>query len=229
MSAVLYYLYTLIYLGLLVYSLQVYRRTRRRAAILSWAILAGLFYDNLILSLGTLLEPGPLLEFLSYPRFYLHQLVLPWLVLVSFDLARMSGQRWAQSSRAGWASLALVLLILVAGALTRLVGLQLELEILDGVARYRAIGVSGPPLVSILSIGFTAVIGLLMWRRSGWPWLFLASLAVFIAEGAIRADFLRLVLGSGLEVVFMWTVLQTIQRAHRHSLQVILRPIPAGN
>jgi len=89
-----------------------------------------------------------------------------------------------------------------------LVSLSLEPVVMDGVTRYVAVGVQGPPLVSILSIGFVGIVGLLLWRRNGWPWEFLAALLVFVGEG-IPIEWGRRIFGSGLEVLFLVAMLAT--------------------
>jgi hypothetical protein len=66
----------------------------------------------------------------------------------------------------------------------------------------------GPPLVSILSIGFVGVVGLLLWRRNGWPWEFLATVLVFLGEG-IPVEWVRRGLGSALELLFLAIMLAT--------------------
>ena len=79
---------------------------------------------------------------------------------------------------------------------------------LDGVTRYVATGTKGPPLVSIFSIGFVGIVGLLLWRRNGWPWEFLAAVLVFVGEG-VPVEWVRRILGSGFEVLFLATMLAT--------------------
>jgi hypothetical protein len=99
-------------------------------------------------------------------------------------------------------------IVMLAGVATRLVGLQLEPEVADGVLRYVAVGTAGPPVVSIVSIGFAGLVGLLFWRRSRWPWVFLAALAVFVAE-AFPDEAVRRAIGSAFEIVFLAVLLVT--------------------
>ena len=213
MAAILYPLYAVLYAGLLIYGIYVYRQTRAWSTVFLLAVTFGVFYDNLILSIGRLLGEGALLQNLSWPRFILHQVVLPLLIPAVFMQARRAARTWNRSQLflhrfalpVVWA---FTLLTIALGVATRLVGQTLEPELLDGVLRYSAMHVSGPPLVSLLSIGFAGLVGWFFWRRSGWPWLFWITLAVFVGEG-LPVKGLRLVLGSGLELVFMWVAFQT--------------------
>jgi hypothetical protein len=206
MSSLLYLFYTFIYLALIAWEVFHFQRPRRLGALLLLLITFGLFYDNLILSLGNTLGSGDLLHALSLPRFWLHQIVLPWIILAAFEGARALGLGWAQNRLAWRCALAFSLLVMLLGILTRLVGLRLEPVVLDGVVRYLVVDVNGPPLVSILGIGFVGVLGLLYWIRRGFPWLFLVVVVVFLVEG-YPDEALRRAAGSAVEAVLMGLLL----------------------
>ena len=208
MSTILYSLYTVAHLGVAAWGISIWRLTRRIGTLLIVLVGLGVVYDNLILSLGNSLGAGPLLFGLSIPRFVLHQLILPWLIVAAFEQAKVAGHKWANHTASGWVILALTLLVIAAGVFTRLIPLNLEPAVMDGVTRYVAVGTTGPPLVSILSIGFVGIVGLLLWRRNGWPWEFLAAVLVFVGEG-VPIEWVRRILGSGFEVLFLVAMLAT--------------------
>ena len=208
MSTILYPLYTLAHLVVAGWGFAVWRLTRRTGTLLIILVGLGVMYDNLILSLGNSLGEGPLLLGLSIPRFILHQLILPWLIVAAFEQAKAAGHRWANHLASGRIILALTLAVIAAGILTRLVPLNLEPAVTDGVTRDVAVGTKGPPLVSILSIAFVGIVGLLLWRRNGWPWEFFAAVLVCVGEG-IPIEWARRILGSGVEVLFLATLLAT--------------------
>ena len=207
-SKELYAIYTVASLIVIAWGVAVWRHTRRAGTLLIILVALGVAYDNLILSLGNTLGVGPPLLALSVPRFVLHQLILPWLIFAAYEQAKVAGHPWANHRAAGWLALASTLLVIVLGVLTRLLPMELEATVLDGVTRYVAVGTVGPPLVSILSIGFVGIVGLLLWRRNGWPWEFLASVLVFVGEG-VPIEWMRRGLGSGLELLFLATMLVT--------------------
>ena len=207
-SKELYAIYAVASLIVIAWGVSVWRRTRRAGTLLIILVALGVAYDNLILSLGNTLGVGPPLLALSVPRFVLHQLILPWLIFAAYEQAKVAGHPWANHRAAGWLALASTLLVIVLGVLTRLLPMELEATVLDGVTRYVAVGTVGPPLVSILSIGFVGIVGLLLWRRNGWPWEFLASVLVFVGEG-VPIEWMRRGLGSGLELLFLATMLVT--------------------
>jgi hypothetical protein len=102
----------------------------------------------------------------------------------------------------------LSIVVLVLGILTRIVPMDLQPSEMDGLSRYVDEGAAGPPVVSILAVGFAGVMGFLLWRKNKWPWLFLTTALVFIGEG-IPVEAMRRVAGSGAEVLFMVTLIMT--------------------
>lgn len=211
MSVWLYGLYVLLYLVLLVWGARLWLGAHRLSTVILFAVTFGVFYDNLILALGNVLGAGDLLWALSMPRFVLHQLVLPWLILGMVDLARQAGQGWAQPRWVFWGGAALSAIVMVAGIVTRLVPMSLVPAVMDGVMRYVAEGVSGPPIVSIVSIGLTGIIGIVFWRKNGWPWITIAVVLAFIGE-SIPDEAWRRVVGSAFEVVLMAVLFWTQHR-----------------
>jgi hypothetical protein len=211
MSLYLYLTYTFAYLMLLGYGVVLWGRQRRVSTLLLLLVTFGVFYDNLILTLGNGVGAGALLHALSVPRFVLHQVALPWIIYAAYDQARQAGQGWAQRPASRWIAVGVSAAVMVAGIATRLWTLYLEPQVMDGVLRYVAIGTVGPPIVSIVSIGLVTIGGLLFWRQNRWPWIFLAGVAVFIGE-SLPDESLRRVVGSALEVVFLAVLFVTQQR-----------------
>jgi hypothetical protein len=209
MSLLLYTTYALSHLCLLLWGVIIWRRFRFLSTLLFAAILFGLFYDNLILALGNSIGPGEMLRALSVPRFVLHQLILPWLILGAAQQLARADRRHAPGPQL-WA-VGLSALVMAAGIATRVAVLSLEAEVMDGVNRYVAVGTIGPPIVSIISVGFAGVTGFLLWRRHQWPWVFVTVVLAFIAEG-IPVEAIRRVFGSGFEVLLMAALIETDRR-----------------
>ena len=166
MSTMLHPMYTLVNLALLVWGLLVWRRTRRFSTFVIVAVTFGLVYDNGILAIGNLLGRGRLLHGLSVPRFVLHQLMLPWVIWTAFQQVRRVGHPWAQGRTPGRLITLLCVVVVILGVLTRIVPMDLQLVQMDGVNRYVDEGTVGPPIVSIVSVGFAGVMGVFLWRKN---------------------------------------------------------------
>lgn len=217
MSGLLYYCYTFVYCLLCGWSAIIWRKTRSLGTFSLLLVMLGLLYDNLILSLGNFIGIGPLLQALSWPRFAMHQLVLPWITYAAYDQLRLEDVAWAQKPAARTGTIIFTILTTAAGIFTRLKPLRLKPTELDGVTRYAAEGVKGPPLVSILSIGAVGAAGYFVWRKQRSPWLLLTVIAVFIVEG-FHKEAVRRIFGSGLEVLLMVLLLgreARLRRDHR--------------
>lgn len=211
MSLVFYPLYAIVHLALLAWGITLWSHTKRASAFLIAAVAFGLMYDNLILSLGNLVGSSEFLYWLSVPRFVLHQLVLPWVIYAAFEQARRMGHAWAQGRVVRWVVGLVSFTVVLLGVLTRIVPMDLQLTEMDGVLRYVDAGAKGPPVVSIVSIGFAGGMGWLLWRKNRYAWLFLTALLVFIFEG-IPSEWVRRILGSGAEVLFIVAMLALERR-----------------
>jgi hypothetical protein len=64
-------------------------------------------------------------------------------------------------------------------------------------------------LVPIAMLLPALVFGFILWIKNKWPWLFLATLSVFIAEGTLRESVFGFVAGNGTEVLFQIAMLET--------------------
>ncbi len=81
MSAVLFPVYVFCHLATLVSALYLARVHKAPGAWLVAVIAVGLVYDNAIVSLGTTIGIGPLLKSLSWPRFAMHALLTPFMMI----------------------------------------------------------------------------------------------------------------------------------------------------
>lgn len=144
----------------------------------------GLVWDNLIVGLGRFIGFSPLLEALSWPRFWLHWLFGTWLIVAAGSALRLAGFAIMQSTRAmlTFCSLTLALMMFDLPHFWR-DSLYPVCEF-DLVRYSTAVSAdtlcypgqevirSSPPIASILTCFVVIGCGfVLMWRRR-FPWMF---------------------------------------------------------
>jgi hypothetical protein len=195
-------------------------------------IAAGLVYDNLIISLGVSIGQGSLLELLSLPRFYMHALLTPFMMIAVSQMAIAGGIPWAATRPWRIGIWILVGAMILLGAFEHLINLEIVPACFDGILRYtanlhpshfcfegqEAVTGSGPPIPPIVGTIVTIVIGFTLWRRNDWPWLLLGALAMFGAASVPMSGF-GMAPGNAGEVVLQLSYVLTAQRfAHRRAL-----------
>lgn len=163
-------------------ALRVWLRARRSYTTIVVLVSGGLVYDNAVLGVGRWLGHGSVLEALSLPRFVLHALTTPLLIIVGFGALRAFGVRWARD-RAAHAAACVVATALVAwGVVTDIVLLDLEEQSDAGVVSYgNAAG--SVPVPAIATIVALIAAGVALWHVAGWRWLALGATAMLVASG----------------------------------------------
>jgi hypothetical protein len=225
LSAYAFPTYVLIHASVCGWCIFLATRYRAPGAALTALIAAGLFYDNLIVSLGATIGPGWTLQTLSWPRFALHALLTPFTMIAVTQMAVAGGIRWAASDRWKYIVWTLVVGMMVVGAFEGLIGLQTVPACFDGILRYTANlypshfcyegqeagSGSGPPIPSIVGNVVTLVVGFALWRANGWPWLLLGALLMFGAAAVPISGFGMAPSNAG-ESLLMLTYAATLTR-----------------
>lgn len=151
-------------------------------------VLFGLFYDNFILAIGLLLGEGELLKSLSIGRYVGHAFGTSLLVIFTFGIARQAGLGWAQGKLAHALICLLTTVLIGFGIFRDILRLELAAKPLFDVIRYANVGPKGPPISSISTIIAMSVMAVLLWRSTGWKWLALGSIFMFIAAAVGMGD-----------------------------------------
>lgn len=214
MISTLYLLAAAAHLAIWVAGVRLVRPLARRAgrppvALLLVLIPAALLpLENLRTGLGAVLGPGDLLYALSVPALAWHWTVLPLFTLAGVAMLDEAGVR-AVRHPAVLAATSVVVTALwaidlpwAAGLLTGGAGplpdVELVLGCIGDAVRYTAtrseaylcaptdpVHRVGPgPLVAIAMVTTLLAAGAWLWRARGWPWLALASAAMFLAAAA---------------------------------------------
>ncbi|ROO90436.1 hypothetical protein EDD29_8161 [Actinocorallia herbida] len=162
-------------------------RTRTPVGIALAVLTVGLAYDNGAIAVGSVLGFGDALEAVNVPRYWIHALFTPLLVVIGALLARRLGVSVGTPVLAGAGVLAAVLVVL--GLVTEAFGLHLKPETYADALRYVHAEPGGPPMAAIATIIVLGVIGAVVWRKAGVPWLFAGAVTMFVAAGVGFAHF----------------------------------------
>ena len=144
----------------------------------------GLVWDNLIVGLGRFIGFGPLLEALSWPRIWLHWLFGTWLIVAAGSALRLAGFAWMRPARS------LVMFCSLTVALMMFDLPHFWRDSLHPVCEFdlirystavsadtlcyagQTVVKSSPPIASILTCFVVIGVGLVLWLRRGFPWMF---------------------------------------------------------
>lgn len=219
MDSVLFPAFAVAYLVLLAIGVAVVIRGGRLVpSHLVLLVLAALVYDNAVIGLGNAIGEGPVLAALSVPRFWLHALVTPLLVIVAWHLMVQAGVRWA---RTRWAlagalllTAALVAYEIVVGAAT----LELTPVREYGVLRYTDANTpTGPPLMVLVVAVALLVAGIAIVVRTRWPWLLVGTVLMIIGSG-VPIPVASGAITNAFELILLTTIVATVIHHERREM-----------
>lgn len=172
-------------------------------------VIAALVYDNAVLGLGAFIGEGPVLEFLSYARFWIHAFITPTLVAWALHTLRRAGFSWAQSRAYQVISIGAALALTVVEYFLEVRGLHLAPETEYGVLSYGSTEpATGPPLMVLVVAFFLVVAGALVWWKQKWPWLFIGAVIMTIGS-AIQLPIESGAITNAFELALMVSILAT--------------------
>ena len=172
-------------------------------SVILLVILSGVVYDNTLLAFGgQWFGEGQTLEMLSYPRYLLHGLFTPLLIIfcaLSADRFNIPGYRRRETLTL-WGAVTFVAIWF--GLIGDLINLEIGPGVTNGLLSYKYVGEAGPPIAEIATVMSMLIIGGAMQRYGRWPWVFVSALfmfvvALFFIENGVVANLGELVLLSG--------------------------------
>ena len=194
-----------------------YNITKNRLFLLSGLITCGLFYDALVLAMGSVLPAGAFLESLSRVRFVSHGALIPLIFAIcayALDFAPL----W---KKAVWVFTAVLIVLGIAEGFS----VDLALQNAAGIVRYASGG--GTPawaeaVSGLLSYGTVVpliVAGIVVWIKQKTPALFLSGFLMFLfsalgpATGNFDLIFYISMYGEILMVLFFYLYARHKQKA----------------
>lgn len=181
-------------------------------ALLVLILVFGLAYDNFVIAAGAVLSEGDLLKALNVPRYLIHSLFTPTVMIAAFGALRFAGVGWAQSRL--WHTVVCVLAtsMILLGSYVDVLNLTLFPATEGGIVRYVNDFhlFKGPPIPPVVTIIVVLIFGVVLWRKIKWPWLFAGALLMFIAAAATGFPLLQNI----GEVAFAAGLVSTMIRVH---------------
>lgn len=198
-------------LGIAVLTIVSVRICRRFSHPLAWlvpVIGVGLTYDNVVVAFGRFIGYGPTLYAINLPRFWIHALLTPMIIVAAAIVVGRLGVRLRLWVRI--AGLIGVLALIAVGVVEVIATFDLQPESAGDAVRYVNVAAHGPPVPAIATV--LAVIGLggAAWRVAGERWLCLGALVMMIAAGAGAST---LWVGNLGELVLFAALVVTMHRA----------------
>lgn len=213
MTSLVFAVFALVHLGLTAWLVRLAVVRHSTHTWLVAIVAAGLVYDNGIVALGSTLGAGDLLYALNYPRFVVHALVTPLLVIFAVGAARDLGLAWARRRLVHAAFCLLATGLIVQGLLAEVVGLTLVPGREGDALRYSAAEASAPiPSITAILVLVAVGLALLVSARNGW--MLLGAVLMFAAAAAPSAP---LAVGNLGEVALIGGLALTARKAGRAS------------
>ena len=157
-----------------------YAKTKNILFLLSGLITLGLFYDALILALGSFMQEGAVLLALSRLRYVLHGGLIPLIFLICAYALNLKGV-WLKIM---WVFTGVLMILGIADGCVRTIGV----ENMAGICRYAS--VTAPAWAEIVNSLLTfgtviplMIVGIVVWVKQKTPYLFLSAFLMFAFSG----------------------------------------------
>ncbi|WP_137791629.1 hypothetical protein [Bacillus sp. E(2018)] len=207
MDTILYFIYTAAYLVLLLFFM-IFSKTRDASSIIS-LVLFGLVYDNGLIAIGKYLGEGPLLENLSYLRFWFHAFFTPILVLFSWSVLDRAGIAFAKRKVVYIGALLYMLALVIMEIMTETYGIKIVAEREHGLLRYVSAEPStGPPLMVLFVSIALITAGAILWKKTGWKWMLMGSVVMTVGS-AVPLPVESAAITNGFELFLISTLVAT--------------------
>ncbi|WP_200410857.1 hypothetical protein [Virgibacillus salexigens] len=210
MDTLLYFLYTIIYLILLICVVRSpFSQNNWSLRSFIYLVLLGLVTDNSIIAVGRFIGEGMFLEYLNLSRYWIHALITPTLVLFSFGILKPFNLRIFQHKAAFMVTLLFTMLLIIFELFTETIPLHLKPLWEYDVLRYVPIeSESGPPFMILFVTLCLLIVGIILSVRINWIWMLMGALLITLAS-VIPIPLNSSAITNGFELFLMLTLVLT--------------------
>lgn len=182
MDTIIYCLLTFAYLILLAFGCYLAQRhTWADISNVLLLVILALLYDNAVLAIGHYVGEGETLRAMNLPRYWLHALITPLLILFAWRTLVHAHLHWASHRVVSGCFVLLTVGLIIFDLVVEVWGIHLEPVWTNGVVMYKKVGKSGPPLMIIGVMSALLVTSLIVWWKQKWPWYFVGILSMGLA------------------------------------------------
>jgi hypothetical protein len=204
-----YVVFALAQLGLAAWAVSLFLKRRSLGSFTVALPIALLVWDNAIVALGATIGDGPLLIALSWPRFIGHALLTPIWILTGFEYARRVGVDRLKGRGSRIAEWVIYVAMAALGFLKSVILLRFEPVTQGDIFYYtNGGGFKGPPIPALVMVIILIAAGVLVWRRTRWPWMVAGGVAMFIAA-AVPISLVGFIVGNAGEVTLSLALVAT--------------------
>ncbi|MFE0751861.1 hypothetical protein [Gordonia sp. NPDC058843] len=173
-------------IGLAMIALTAYALYLRRACGgVTWLVVllgVALTFDNVAVAAGRWIGFGDVLYAINLPRFWVHGLMTPLIVVVAAMLAWRLGVRWSRPVLV--VGTLLVIALVVVGIVELFVALELAPATNGDALRYANAAAAGPPIPALGTVLMLVAIGVSAWRQVRSFWLTVGSVTMLVTAAA---------------------------------------------
>ncbi|MEH6549223.1 MAG: hypothetical protein V7711_09025 [Pseudomonadales bacterium] len=171
-------------------------------------MLLGMAYDNFMLSIANWAIETSWYREANILRFVFHAASLPFLTLFVLACMRDGAIRIAYNKYFVAFCFLFTAIALGYSLFHEVYLLELTIKESWGINRFSS--ASGiPPLATIFTNLLIIPMAVIIWRKTGWPWLFAGSAFIFIINGSLAGSQWALLAGNTAEVLFISSLLFT--------------------
>ncbi|GAB2566364.1 hypothetical protein [Gracilibacillus alcaliphilus] len=183
MDAIFFTIFSFVYFILFLLAISLLKKHYVRSTVYLIPVIAGLFYDNTILTIGRFIDEGDLLENLNIARYWIHAFFTPFLVLFAWKTLEQASLQWARKTSIRISAIGLTALLVLLELYTEVFNLNIEAKWEFGVLSYRSLEPSSNPPFMILIVSLVLVVAsILIWTKQKWAWFFIGSLLMIIGS-----------------------------------------------